>query len=99
MDADKQRYKPMLIDNRGHLYWTMTDSNDDAIVYEEDLKRQSWNVLAHDRDELTNIVRGNAPESLPRRTSRRTSSLNKSYRRTSMKELLKDLRKSIGQSE
>lgn len=98
MDADKQRCKPMMEDTKGHLFWTMTDSNDDAIVYKENLKRKSWNVLAHDRNELTNIVKRNKPESPPRRKSGRTSSAHSTLeRKIPAKDLLKNLRVSIGQ--
>ncbi len=97
MTPDKQRCKPLLEDNRGHLFWTMTDSNDDAVVYKENVKKRSWNVLAHDRDELRKIIKQNAPESPPRRMSARRSSANA---KTTMverkaKDLLKEFRVSI----
>lgn len=65
LTPDKQRYQPLIQDNCGHLYWTMTDANDDAMVYEEDLDHKSWNVVAHDRDELINIVKPFVPQPSP----------------------------------
>lgn len=100
LTPDKQRKKPLLQDDGGRLFWTMTDSNDDAIVYEEDLQEKSWNVLAHDRDELINIVRRTVPAPKPVRTSARISLGNatKAERTFKAKDLLNDFRVSIGRS-
>lgn len=81
-------------DGRGHLFWTMTDSNDDAVVYKENLKKKSWNVVAHDRDELTDYIKRSRPESPPRRTSARISIGYRNEKTT--KDLLTDFRRSIG---
>lgn len=100
MTPDKQRCKPMMEDDRGHLFWTMTDANDDAMVYEENLKKKSWSVLAHDRDELSNIVRRSTPEQPPRRMSLRAPAVYEIFeRKIKAKDLLKGFRESIGRLE
>lgn len=96
MTPDRQRCKPMVEDDRGHLFWTMTDANDDAVVYEENLKKKSWSVLAHDRDELSNIVKRFTPEQPPRRMSLRVST---GERKIKAEDLLKGFRESIGRLE
>ncbi|KAG4069950.1 hypothetical protein HA402_015174 [Bradysia odoriphaga] len=98
MTPDKQRCKPLMEDDGGHLFWTMTDSNDDTVVYKENVKKKSWNVLAHDRHELTKLIKRNAPPSPPRRTSTRRSLVNATIRPSEpkAKDLLKELRLSIG---
>lgn len=99
MTPEKQRCKPFVEDKSGHLFWTMTDANDDAVVYKEHLKKQSWNVLAHDREELTELIKKNAPPSPPRRTSTRRPSilLNESRSQRKAKDLLKEFRVSLEQ--
>lgn len=101
MPPEKQRYKPLMEDNSGHLFWTLTDSNDDAMVYEENLKKKSWNVLAHDRDELISIIRSCTPEPIPRRMSERqalrvSAGNERMEPKAKAKDLLKDFCVNIG---
>lgn len=95
---EKQRCKPLLEDDGHHLFWTMTDSNDDTVVYKENVKKKSWNVLAHDRDELSKLIKRNAPPSPPRRKSARKSlaTANVIASEPTAKDLLKEFRLSIG---
>lgn len=97
MTPDTQRCKPFMEDNSGHRFWSMTDANDDTVVYKEHVKKKSWNVLAHDRDELFKFIKQRKPPSPPRRTSGRRSEANIRSFKPSAKYLLKELRLSIGQ--
>lgn len=54
--ADELRSQPIGKDSFGNSYWSMTDEHLNLRIYQEHLDEDIWKMVAHDRDELVQLI-------------------------------------------